>query len=198
MVYQKLSQKDKFIHEQDINTKAQHQPAIQNVTVAAQLLALQRAAGNSVTRKIVSAKYGSLQRMHHTEEARSGDHRKGAVEELSHYPKGTIGYSLWGVYRNFDRMPTLAVGDGSGLRTLIRNNEDLLHKPIPKDPGERQQIAHEWGRKESETFANSSDEQTRKAGAMLSPGTRGTLFSTWQTFGTLIPDSWKSDPNSSK
>ncbi len=69
MVYQKLSQKDKFIHEQDINTKAQHQPAIQNVTVAAQLLALQRAAGNSVTRKIVSAKYGSLQRMHHTEEA---------------------------------------------------------------------------------------------------------------------------------
>jgi|GEM_PF-5262786 len=157
------------------------------------LLSLQKTAGNMLTGKILGNENISLQRMHHTKEAREGDHREGAVEELSHYPKGTIGYSLWGVYKNFHHMPVYAVGDGSGLRTTIRENKEFLEKPIAKKSEERRRDAEEWADKESRTFASSSDLQTRTAGAVLSPQTRAMLFNTWQTAGTYVPDWMKSN-----
>jgi hypothetical protein len=150
---------------------------------AGRLLSLQRSAGNRAVVGLMTPPL-TVQRTHHD--------RAAAVSQLETFKQGTWGYSLSGVYRNFNRFPTSMVGDGSGLGELVQKESEFLNNPVPKDPVQRSRDAERWGKKESETFSQSSDPQTKKVGAMLAPETRATMLMSWSTGGQWMPDWLKS------
>jgi hypothetical protein len=148
------------------------------------LLSLQRAAGNRAVLGLLTPAL-TVQRSHHD--------RAAAVAQLETFKQGTWGYSLSGVYRNFNRLPTSMVGDGSGLGELVQKESEFLNNPVPKDPVKRSREAERWGKKESDTFNQSSDPQTKKVGAMLAPETRATMLMSWSSGGQWMPD-WLKSP----
>lgn len=162
------------------------------------LLALQQSVGNTAVSKLLAAPVPVVQRTHHTPEAQKGDTRKGAIDSLESYPRGTYGYSLSGVYRNFDRtFPTSVAGDGSGLKSAVENSKDFLSKKVASDPQERRSDCDSWAKVEAAAFDKSSDARTKEFGGSLPVDSRSGLMYGWTSAGQYVPDWMKRKPKES-
>jgi len=114
---------------------------------------------------------------------RDPDDRAGAMMRLRRYPRGTYGYSLSGVYGNFNRFPTCFMGTGAGLGDLIDKEGEFLSQPVALDPKQRTKDADLWSEKESAALSVSPDEQTRNSGGWLPVETRASMLDWWLTGG---------------
>ena len=152
------------------------------------LLSLQRVAGNRAVRSLLAAPL-TLQRTHHD--------RAAAVSQLGTFKQGTWGYSLWGVYRNFNRFPTTVVGDGSGLGELVQKESGFSTSPSRQIQSSGVLIRGCGGRRKPTRSTRAADPQTKKVGAMLAPETRATMLYSWSTGGQWVPDFLKSAPKDS-
>lgn len=161
------------------------------------VLRLQQQAGNRAVAKLLAGgeRMPAVQRNHHTAEARL-DNRLGAIMKLSRFRKGSRGYSLWGVYRNFHLIAGWFpwFGTGAGLPALIDRRQDWLSQLVSADKEERLRDSLEWADDEADAFDSSLDPATQRGGRLLSARSRGKLFNFWQSAGRWIPDFLKSNP----